>query len=231
MPRKTALLAVLAALGVSVSACGAGSAQTAADGSVVTALPSDVERPEYGDSLDEFLDADDPNSEPVAASVQATPIPDGFEELTWEELVPPGASGDEIYARYEERLAALEDGSPEADAIYAEMQAEFDDFAVNTQLDGQKISMAGFVAPLNYDGDIITEFLLVPYFGACIHVPAPPANQTILVTLDKADGLTIDESWGPVWVAGSLTATSAVTDLATASYVISEATTGVYEDF
>ncbi|MGI9615676.1 MAG: DUF3299 domain-containing protein [Acidimicrobiales bacterium] len=207
---------------------------------MVTALPGEADRPQYGDSLDEYFTAKESGSEPSAQSGSDAPTApalagpaalDGFQELTWEELVPPGFSGQEIYARYEERLAALEDGSPEANELYEEMQAEYDDDAVNTQLDGKNIQLAGFVAPLSYDDDIITEFLLVPYFGACIHVPPPPPNQTIMVTLDKAEGLTIEESWGAVWVAGSLTASSATTDLATAGYTITGATSGVYENY
>ena len=155
-----------------------------------------------------------------------------YELLTWEDLVPPGFSGDEIIARYQDRLSELEDGSPEADAIYAEMQAEYEAInVVNDQLDGARVNLAGFVAPLSFEDDIITEFLLVPYFGACIHVPAPPPNQTILVTLDKADGLTFDESWGAVWVAGTLTVDDATTDLATASYAMTGAASGVYDEY
>lgn len=84
---------------------------------------------------------------------------------------------------------------------------------------------------MTYDEDIVTEFLLVPYFGACIHVPPPPPHQTVLVTVDRDSGLTIEAAWGAVWVAGTLKVSSATTDLATASYTITDATSGVYDDY
>ena len=88
------------------------------------------------------------------------------------------------------------------------MQAEYDDASLNPELDSEDIQLAGFVAPLTFDGDDITEFLLVPYFGACIHVPPPPANQTVMVTLADGESLSLEESWGAVWVAGKMMATT-----------------------
>ena len=224
------VLAVLAAGSLALAACGTGGATPAADASLGAPAP-DGDGPQYGDSLDEFSDAVDADAD--AASAPTNPdYPDGYEVVTWEDLVPPGFSGEEIYARYEERLAEVEDGSPEADAIYEEMQAEYDsNSGANTDLDGAKINLAGFVAPLNYEDDIVTEFLLVPYFGACIHVPPPPPNQTVLIKVDKADGLTFTEAWGAIWVAGTLSVDSTTTDLATASYRMTDVTSGVYEEF
>jgi len=109
------------------------------------------------------------------------------------------------------------------------MQAEFNPDAVNPDLDGEKILLAGFVAPLVYEDDRVTEFLLVPTFGACIHVPPPPPNQTIMVVVDQ--GLTLDESWGAVWVEGTMVISASTTDLANASYEIVNARSGAYEGF
>ncbi|MBO4335911.1 MAG: DUF3299 domain-containing protein [Desulfovibrio sp.] len=62
---------------------------------------------------------------------------------------------------------------------------------VKKELDGQEIALQGFVVPLERDADNkLSEFLLVPYFGACIHVPPPPANQIVYVRLSSAcDGV------------------------------------------
>ena len=208
------------------SACGSGGDQLAAeDADAVVSV--DVDDLQYGVSIDDWESNPAPASEPS----EATEPPAGYEPVTWEDLIPPGFSADEIFARYQDRLDALEDGDPEANTIYEEMEAEYDDTAMNGELDGRKIQMAGFVAPLTYEDDIVTEFLLVPYFGACIHVPAPPPNQTIIVTLDQSEGLTIEDTWGAVWVTGTLTLDSATTDLATAGYTITGAQTGVYNDF
>lgn len=182
-----------------------------------------TDEPQYGDSLDEFLEATDAST-PVDSIA-----PEGFTEIEWESLIPPGSSGDEIYARFSEEIAAYEPGSPEIDEIYAKFQEEYENQPPNADLAGQNILLVGFIAPLTYEGELITEFLLVPYFGACIHVPPPPPNQTIMVTLaDGAEGLTIDDSWGTVWVTGTLTIDGADTDLAEASYSISGAQAGVH---
>ena len=164
------------------------------------------------------------------ASLDTTNIAQpGYQLIDWEHLVPTGFSSEEILERYQERLAAAERGSAELDALYAEMNAEYDAASVNVDLDAESIQLAGFVAPLSYEGDRITEFLLVPYFGACIHVPAPPVNQTVMVSLPEGESLSLEESWGAVWVAGELAATSVDTDLATAGYSINEPTFGVYD--
>ena len=178
---------------------------------------------EWSRAIGEDRDAD--------ADRSAAALTDEYKPLDWEDLVAPGFSGQDIAAEYVQQLASIEDGSPEADAIYQEMMNQYDGEAVNEGLDGSKIQLAGFVAPLTYDEDIITEFLLVPYFGACIHVPPPPPHQTVLVKVDRENGLTVEESWGAIWVAGTMEVSTATTDLATASYEITGAISGVHEDF
>lgn len=51
------------------------------------------------------------------------------------------------------------------------------------QLNGKRVSIPGFMVPLEDDAQEVTEFLLVPYAGACIHVPPPPPNQMVYVQL------------------------------------------------
>jgi len=179
--------------------------------------PLEAGGPQYGDALD-------------TSAAPANIVLDGFRGVEWADLIPPGFSSEQILARYEDRLTAAEPGSPELDELYEQMNTEFEDASVNPQLNSIDIQLAGFVAPLTFDGDKVTEFLLVPYFGACIHVPPPPPNQTVIVTLDEGDSLTLEESWGAVWVAGEMNVTSTTTDLATAGYSISEAQFGVYEN-
>ncbi len=60
-------------------------------------------------------------------------------------------------------------------------------------------------------------------------MPPPPTNQTVMVTLQEGEGLTVDESWGAVWVAGTLTVDGADTELATAGYSMTNAQTGPYD--
>ncbi len=71
-----------------------------------------------------------------------------------------------------------------------------------TELNGTTVRIAGYLLPLDVSEEGVSEFLLVPYVGACIHVPPPPANQMVFVKLQqsyKADGL-----YTPVWVTGEM---------------------------
>lgn len=179
----------------------------------------------FGASLDEWTESEADSLYPEPSKQPS----EGFENLDWNALIPPGFSSEEIWERFTARLEAVEAGSPEANSLYEEMQSEYDGEAINPDVDGKQVMLAGFVAPLTYEDDIIVEFLLVPNFGACIHVPPPPPNQTVMVTLDKANGLTLEESWGAVWVEGTLVVEPSTTDLAPASYTITNASSGVYQ--
>ena len=98
---------------------------------------------------------------------------------------------------------------------------------INTSLNNKKIKIAGYIAPIAFDGDNVIEFLLVPYRGACIHVPPPPANQIIYVK--SANGLKADEIWSPKWITGVLTANSISTIVADVGYSIKEALVSPYK--
>lgn len=52
-----------------------------------------------------------------------------------------------------------------------------------TALNNKQVSIPGFMVPLEDDADQVTEFLLVPFSGACIHVPPPPPNQMVYIKL------------------------------------------------
>ena len=83
--------------------------------------------------------------------------------------------------------------------------------AVNETLNEQQVRLAGYVLPLEMDGLKITEFLLVPYVGACIHEPVPPANQIVLVKF--AQGIEVDGRFTPVWVQGKMSTQIGTTKL------------------
>ena len=76
------------------------------------------------------------------------------------------------------------------------------DQLVVTGLDGEIIRLAGYALPLEMTDTGVTEFFLVPYIGACIHVPPPPPNQMVLIKLDKP--FNADDLYMPVWVTGRL---------------------------
>lgn len=91
--------------------------------------------------------------------------------------------------------------------------------AVNPELDGRRVRIPGFVVPLTYSADRLLEsFLLVPYFGACIHFPPPPPNQVILVQMRRGKGLRSIED--AQWVTGTLRAGYRKSDLGAAAYFL-----------
>ena len=63
------------------------------------------------------------------------------------------------------------------------MRETWDNAPTNRDLDGARVRIRGYVVPLEAHKGELREFLLVPYAGACIHTPPPPANQIIHVTL------------------------------------------------
>ena len=99
---------------------------------------------------------------------------------------------------------------------------------INMGLNNKEIKIAGYISPIAFDGDNVTEFLFVPYRGACIHVPPPPANQIIYVK--SATGLKADDIWSAQWITGVLLANSVSTILAEVGYSIQGASVAPYRN-
>ena len=156
-------------------------------------------------------------------------IEEGFIPLKWEGLIAPGFDVDSILKKYDPIVNKLEEGSEEANQLYAKMQAEYNKAPPNESLANKKVSIPGFIAPLEQKNGIISEFLLVPYFGACIHSPAPPANQTVHVKVASKYGISVDDAYDPIWVSGELLIDKSTTDIGTASYKVEEAKIQKYD--
>jgi hypothetical protein len=73
---------------------------------------------------------------------------------------------------------------------------------VNPAIDGQTVRLPGYMLPLEFAGKEVTEFLLVPCVGACIHTPPPPANQIVHVKSDKP--FEVKGMFEAVWVTGRI---------------------------
>lgn len=99
------------------------------------------------------------------------------------------------------------------------------DEATGASLDGLEVRIVGFAVPLEFLKDEITEFLLVPYYGACIHVPPPPANQIISVEAGRPAGI---RSMSVLWVAGKLRAEATEGQVARASYRMADAEVAIH---
>ncbi|RLU00005.1 MAG: DUF3299 domain-containing protein [Ketobacter sp.] len=143
-------------------------------------------------------------------------------EIEWEDLIPDGYNADLIVAEYDTkyRLSELADDDPILKEMMAKIDAAYKAAPVKPELNNALVKIPGYVVPLETDGKRTSEFLLVPYFGACIHVPPPPANQTILVRTKEKEGAEIRKLYDVVWVTGVLKTELFVGDLAHAGYRI-----------
>lgn len=147
--------------------------------------------------------------------------------LEWTDLLPQ----DDLDALLNppEWLDEIEDGAPEdtvdsdllaRDEVGARFQQALVSTNVMEEFDRQAVRVPGFVVPLDFDEkQQVTEFFLVPYFGACIHLPPPPPNQMIHVSYPQ--GLPLERLDDAVWVEGVLTTAITDHDLGTAAYAIS----------
>jgi hypothetical protein len=81
------------------------------------------------------------------------------------------------------------------------------------ELNGKRVRIPGYLLPLEISDSKVTEFLLVPYIGACIHVPPPPPNQIVHVNVVHKKGYSSKKLYEPVWVSGVISVKSIVKDL------------------
>lgn len=122
-----------------------------------------------------------------------------FEEVAWFALAPKGW---DPMKNFSEGMADFTDADPRAVAALEKLREEWDKAPVEPSMHGARIRIAGFAVPLDAENGQLKEFLLVPYFGACIHTPPPPANQIILVRATRpVENVKVMD---PVWVSGVL---------------------------
>ena len=156
----------------------------------------------------------------MSASLAWSAHADGPRQINWSELSPK--DWDAAKALRGIDLAALQDGDPRANELLVKMREAADNAPPNSALAGSLIRIAGFVVPLEEARGEISEFLLVPYFGACIHSPPPPANQIIHVkNAPPSQGLPGLRSMDVVWVTGKLQITRADTMMGVSGYHVS----------
>lgn len=151
-------------------------------------------------------------------SPTARPALAGVADLEWEALMPPGWSPKKAFDGVD--LAALSDNDPKANALLDQLRRDLDRAPVVGSLDGRRVRIAGFVVTLERNDKGVTEFLLVPYFGACIHTPPPPANQIVHVLAKNR--YPAEKAIFPVYVTGTLKAVAAVTPEGSAGYRIAD---------
>ncbi|MDG1773897.1 MAG: DUF3299 domain-containing protein [Oceanicoccus sp.] len=154
--------------------------------------------------------------------------PTEFKTIQWPDLMPQADL--DALLNPPEYLANIEDGSAEdqissqiSSSIAAAKDDRYQQALVSTnirpEMNGRGIRIPGFIVPLEFSDDqVITEFFIVPFFGACIHVPPPPPNQIIHVKYPK--GFKLEALYNPFWLSGVLKTTLIENDMATAAYAM-----------
>ena len=138
--------------------------------------------------------------------------------LFWEELLPEGELErlDELYAS---QGAGMFGHSPYDNPMMGGMPVQIGTYNVVEELDGKLVRIPGYVLPFEYSASgKISEFLLVPYFGACIHPPPPPPNQMVYVTAEKPADL--GRQWNAIWAIGILRTEKHLNELGNAAYTL-----------
>jgi hypothetical protein len=139
-------------------------------------------------------------------------------QLQWEQLIPQdgsavGSSGPVV---------------PRGVVQHGELMPAPEEFGgLVHDYNGERVRLAGFVVPLDFSETVIQEFLLVPYIGACIHVPPPPLNQIVYVTSDE--GVEVAGMFDAVWVTGTFNTAAISNELADIGYRIEAKSVESYE--
>lgn len=149
-------------------------------------------------------------------AVKAPPgtAPAGFRPIQWNELLPADWNASGGNAGID--LAGVSDGDPRAIKALEKLRDAWDRAPLRSDLNGTGVRIPGYVIPLERQGGKMSEFLLVPYFGACIHTPPPPANQIIYGVVDNPSAEF--RSMDAAWVTGTIEAVSSSTAFGKAGY-------------
>lgn len=171
----------------------------------------------------------------IDVQAQDTDLSD-FEEIEWTELMP--AEDLEALQNPPDYIMDIEEGSAE-DKVVSQGEKSIDTFfdddyqrallstTVVSEMDGKAIRIPGFIVPLEFNDDkTVSQFFLVPFFGACIHVPPPPPNQVIHVT--SSNGVKLENLYTPHWVSGIVNSVFIENEIATATYAMDAVDVEVY---
>ena len=128
------------------------------------------------------------------------------------------------------QLTELKAASEEATKAMSAIRKKLDEAPiVKTQLN-KKVRIPGYAVPLDAERSDKREFLLVPYFGACIHTPPPPANQIVLVRPTAQSKIKkMPESMDVLWVEGELKEGRVSTGQGVSGYLLEAVSVAPYE--
>jgi hypothetical protein len=232
---KTFPRTALVALAVCLAACGAADSPASAESPAAkpaakstpapAAKTTDASGPKIGDKIGETAaDRAAARAKKAAERAAETKKKDaelaakGVKRIGWEDLMPEGEE-ERLAQMYQAQMAMLYSGAGVAEGSAADTMVQVGTFNTVKELNGKKIRIPGYTVPFEYGADAqIKEFLLVPYFGACIHSPPPPPNQTIFIMADKA--IKMNDLAQAVWIEGTIYTQTQESDLADAAYTI-----------
>jgi uncharacterized protein len=141
--------------------------------------------------------------------------------LEWVDLIPEGARDEQGAGPAAPTHDYLGESGPAA--TQRSLNAP-----VNAELEGKLVKIPGFIVPLDVAKDgTVSEFFLVPYFGACIHVPPPPPNQIVYVKSPK--GIALDSIYEAYWITGTMKMENKSTRLGAAAYSLSADKVEIYK--
>ena len=144
----------------------------------------------------------------ACAALPHAALADKVVDLEWTDLLPEG--GAYVPTRFADIADHTSQAAPGAQPVSS---------GIRTDWNGTIVRLPGYIVPIDYKGNGVVAFLLVPFVGACIHVPPPPANQLVFVTTGtpyETKGL-----FEPVNVTGMFGAASTRTQLADVGYALS----------
>lgn len=134
-------------------------------------------------------------------------------ENAWDRLIPPGTY-DFVPKDFGYELLFNPEFQGQIDAAGK---------VIDPSLEGQTIELAGFMVPIEVKDDTVSQFLLVPEAGQCIHVPPPPLNQTLLVDTTHQP-TRLRDLYQPVIVSGRLSVVTQSFDIADSGYSLVDVT-------
>jgi len=129
-------------------------------------------------------------------------------DLNWTDLLPEGQTGlpPALQGLIDHDQAPLSSQQPASSGVRYDWN-------------GQVVRLPGFIVPIDFAGAAVTSFILVPFVGACVHVPPPPANQLVFVTAPEP--YEFEGMFDPVSVTGMFGVSSISTHLADIGYALS----------
>lgn len=202
-------------------ACGQATSSDSTAASAQSAEPQAATKtePQVGDRIPEPAPDQSSSNRLAAAGAEANALAaSGVREIGWEELMPEGEE-ERLAQLYQQQMTMLYSGGPIAEGSAADQMIQIGTFNTVKELNEIKVRIPGYTVPFEFGANAeITEFLLVPYYGACLHAPPPPPNQTVFAMTEEP--IRLRDLAQAVWIEGTMYTQTQESELADAAYTI-----------